>query len=433
MKHLINKFGLLFLFLDNLYLPIDLGFDFRINYILQGFFILYFCLTRPKVKLSLNFLISFLAVAFLLFLVALFKQVHVFGFIKQFFLITFQLVYAYALINSYKYDFKRITKDYLSIVYLACWIAVAQFILMAIGYPKLADLSYLGFNMGNFSTADRIPSWFEEPSFLAYAIIPAVFIALSRFFRLHNFMSIKNALLVIIVLVLSKSSVGLLGILLSLIVIVFTKYPIIKRPLYLTVIIIIIPITSYFIYTIPAVKFRVDDTFALFAKDNVSKSDINKTNLSTYALFSNYRVTKEAFSHNPILGTGIGSYETNYDLYINKVIPKTRTREKYPLNKMDANSLLMRLLVEGGLLSVVCLIVFSFKNRLSFSFINPNQRIFWAFNNGIFVLIILRLLRQGHYTSLGFVMFIVLFYLLNRHNKYVGKSNRFEDKTSYRN
>ncbi len=175
-----------------------------------------------------------------------------------------------------------------------------------------------------------------------------------------------------------------------------------------------IPLLGIIIYNIPAVKFRVDDTYNLFSAKNVSKEEINKTNLSTYALYSNYRVTKEAFLKNPLFGTGIGTYEDNYYMYINKIIPKTPIREKYHLNDKDANSLFMRMLVEIGLIGVIIFLLFTFFNRVNFSSNNIDQRFFWAFNNGIFVLIVLRLLRQGHYTSLGFIMFIMLYYFLKK-------------------
>lgn len=414
MKQIINKLAFLLLFIDNLYLSIDLGFDFRVNYLLQFLFLLYFFSTRNKIKVRLSFIFSIILISIILFLVPLVKGFGAISFIRQLILISFQLLFCYSLLHSYNFDYKKIINDYLSIVYLICYVAIIQLILVKLGFIYIASLSYIGFDLGYFFSANgsRIQSWFEEPSFLAYSLTPALFLALSRIFKLHKFITIRKTMLILIVLFLSESSVGFLGILISLIIIVFSKYSILKKPVYLTLIIIIIPLTGLILYKIPNVKFRVDDTYELFTKDNVSKSDINKTNLSTYALYSNYRVTKRSFYENPLLGTGIGTYETNYENYINTLIPKTRLRDMYHINSKDANSLFMRLLVESGLIVVILILHFTFYNRIRFSHVKVNERFFWAFNNGIFVLIILRLLRQGHYTSLGFIMFLLLFYLL---------------------
>ncbi|MDH7446367.1 O-antigen ligase family protein [Aquimarina sp. 2201CG14-23] len=278
-----------------------------------------------------------------------------------------------------------------------------------------ASFSYLGFDLGNFGTGnDRLQSWFEEPSFMAYAMMPAIFVALSRLFNLHKNISKVKAILIIGILLLTKSSVGLLGLLFSLIIVVFSKYPIIKKPTYFIPLIITIPLLGFSIYQIPDVKLRVDDTYDLFSDDNVSKQDISKTNLSTYALYSNYRVTKKTFFNNVFLGTGIGTYESNYNKYINELIPATALRDRYQLNKKDANSLFMRLLAETGLAGIFLFFFFIQRNKIKFSSINLDKRFLWAFNNGIFVLIMLRLLRQGHYTSLGFIMFLLLFYFFKK-------------------
>ena len=74
-------------------------------------------------------------------------------------------------------------------------------------------------------------------------------------------------------------------------------------------------ISAFFIYNIPAVKLRVDETYQLFSKEDVKPMDIARTNLSTYALYSNFKVTQAAFVENGILGSGLGTYEINYDKY----------------------------------------------------------------------------------------------------------------------
>lgn len=422
MKQIINKLGFLFLFLENLYLPIDLGFDFRINYLLQFFFII-LILTSSNVKIKINFIVFYFIISVILFLIPAVKGFSILDFFKQYILITFQFLFCYLLIKSYGFDYKKIIDDYISIVYLASWIGVLQFVVLNMGLGHTLSLSHLGFNLGNFGGDHRIQSWFEEPSFLGYVLMPAVFIAISRVFYIYNFISLKKASLILIAAFLSGSSVVLIGILLSLIIIIFSKYSILKRPIYLSLIIITIPVLSVTIYNIPDVKLRVNDTYNLFTSKQISKEIIESTNLSTYALYSNYRVATESFFRNPLLGTGLGTYEDNYYIHINNVIPKSTIRESYHLNDKDANSLFLRLLTETGLIGLMVFLVFVISNRVDFSSNHIDKRLFWAFNNGVFVLIILRLLRQGHYTSLGFIMFLMLYWFLRKESVLNGGNN----------
>ena len=201
MKHIINKLGFLFIFLENLYLPFDLGFDFRFNYLLYALFILFYLITHNKLRVSVKFLSSFFIVLALFFLVPLLKEGNISGFIRQAILISYQIIFSYLLLNSYGFDYKKILKDYLSITYLIGFVAIVQLILIKIGFVNLASFSYLGFDLGNFvsSSGDRIQSWFEEPSFLAYAIMPATFIALSRIFKLHTIIPFWKAVFILVI------------------------------------------------------------------------------------------------------------------------------------------------------------------------------------------------------------------------------------------
>lgn len=400
-------------FLDNLYLPIQLGFDFRLNYIIYLAFIIYYLITYQKIRLSVRSIVTLMILGGFLFLIPLLKGGAVSGFVKQSLLIVFNLAFSVCLLNAYRFDLRKVCKDYLTIVKVIGVVSIVQFISLKVGFLYGADFSYLGFDMGNFDFAIQkgIQAWFQEPSFLAYAIMPAVFIALSDLFGISSMLGKRNAIFILIVLVLSWSSTGILGLLIALAIVLFSKYPILKKPIYLVLMISLLPILAIVAYQVPEVKNRIDDTASLFLNDHPTIEDIDKTNLSTYALYSNYRVTKKTFSQNILLGTGLGTYEENYDRYINTVIPESPIRDRYQLNKKDANSLMLRLLVETGVLGLLFISLFLYNKRIRFETImTVGNGYLWAFNNGILVLILLRLLRQGHYTSLGFVLFLLVFY-----------------------
>ena len=411
MRKYINRFAFFSIFLDNLYLPIQLGFDFRLNYVAYLFFIIFYLLAYRTVGFSAKWAVYLGAIFTVFSIVAILKPPPFSGFIKQSVLVVFHIVFAYLLLNSYKFNLEKILTDYIKIIKWVCYVAIVQFFSLKIGFVHGADFSYLGFDMGNFFMGqNRAQAWFQEPSFMAYAIMPAVFMALAKLFGIDTGLSRKETSLILLTMLLCASSTGLLGIIISLLLILLAKYPLLKRPIYLFTLFLLVPIASLLMYQVPMVQQRVDDSLALFFKSYPTSEDIDSTNLSTYALYSNFKVTQKTITSNPILGGGIGSYENSYDRYINSVIPKSPIRDRYQLNKKDANSLLFRLLAETGLIGTVLFLFFIVANRLGFSTVIRNDGYFWALNNGIFVVILLRLLRQGHYTSLGFVLFLLLLY-----------------------
>lgn len=410
---------LFFLLLDNLYLPVDLGFDFRINYIIYLLYILYAIISNKKIFLNKNFIIASLFFAFFSLLIAFLKGAPIVLVIKQTVLIYISFFASYILLNAYKFDLVKIIRDYTQLIFIAAIFGLIQFISQNIGFNFGADFSYLGLDLGYYSvdSNSRIQSWFLEPSFLVYAFMPVVFISLARFFNLTYLISLKKALFIITIFCLSRSAIGFLGIILSILIIINFKYSFFKRPKVIITLLSLVLITGYFVYKIPDIKFRVNDTVKLFFDKNVTGKDVDRINLSTYAFYSNYKVTIETLKHNPILGTGLGTYEYNYDKYLDKIIPNSNFKKHYKINRKDANSMLFRFLSEMGLLGTFFLFFLIFKSRVKFIYnenIFESKLIYWLISNGIFVLILLRLLRQGHYTMLGFTLFLLMYFYTNK-------------------
>lgn len=414
MKSLINKLVLLFIFWDNIFLPINLGFDFKFNYLVMIAYIFYYVLTHGKIRLSTKNLV-YLGIGVVVFCgLNFYFGISRLLILKQLVLISITLVFSFFFINSYGFNLKKIFKDYIDIIFFASIVVVIQIIGVVLNLGFLIDFSYLGFDTGGIvlnAPRGRFHSWFYEPSFMAYAFTPVVFVCICKLFKIGDLISNKKAWFIIAISLMTQSSIGFLGFLLSISIVGLSKYPIFKRPLVLFLVTCSLVLGSILIYRIPPVKLRVDHTIALFWKDEVTAEDIIKTNLSTYALYSNYKITKTSFTNAPIFGTGIGTYELNYDRYLNKVIPDISWREYHKLNRQDANSLFFRILVELGFLGLFVFLYFMFKHRLRFrTTINYDLQSLWAINNGIFVLILLRLLRQGHYTMLGFVLLLMINY-----------------------
>lgn len=419
MKININIIILFFLLLDNFYLPINLGFDFRLNYIIYLAYIIYTFVTNKKVFINKNFITLTSLFIILSFSISIFKGSPIILVIKQTILIYISFLVSYILLNSYNFDLTRLLKDYIKLIYVASIVGLVQFISQKTGFNFGANYSYLGFEMGNYRVLPntRIQSWFYEPSFLVYAFMPVVFIVLASFFRLTKIISLQRGIIILLVFILSKSAIGFLGLLLSLIIIISYKYSLFKTPKTIIITTILIIITSVSIYRIPEIKFRIDDTVKLFFDVTVSGKDVDKVNLSTYALFSNYKITLNSLKKNPLFGTGLGTYEYNYDKYLFSVIPKSNFRKYYKINRNDANSMFLRLLVEIGILGTVFILYLIFKNRVKLNYtknLSDQDVNYWLISNGIFVLILIRLLRQGHYTMLGFTLFLLMYFYANK-------------------
>jgi hypothetical protein len=413
MKAIVNKTALLFILLDNLYFPINIGFDFRVHYLLYFLFILYFLITHKTLHVRLNAILGLVALFFALSLVPLLTGEGMVVFAKQASLILFNLIFSFLLINAYKFDLIKLFKDYIDLIFIAAIVGAIQICSQLVGFRYGADYSYLGFDMFTFTMENlKIQSWFQEPSFLAVTFLPVIFICLSRFFSLTEMISFGKSIFITLIFILSQSSVGLIGLVLSLIIIIISKYSILRKPHLVGVLFVLVSFLCYGFYSIPQVQLRIDDSSKLFFGGHMTKKDIDKTNLSTYALFSNYKVTFASLMDHPFVGTGLGTYESTYDKYINEVIPKSELRDRYPLNKKDADSLLFRIATELGLFGLIVLGIFLIKNRIRLNLKTGSQWEidFWIMNSAVLVLIYARLLRQGHYTVLGFTVFILIYF-----------------------
>ena len=131
---------------------------------------------------------------------------------------------------------------------------------------------------------------------------------------------------------------------------------------------------------------------------------------SNYSYFRNAQVTCDVLQNNFISGNGLGSHEISYDRYTKKSEFSEYGLDE--LNKQDANSLFLRILSEMGIFGIIIFFVYIFKYFLRRSRDPTNY--LWIINNSIFVLIIIRLIRQGHYFSEGFFFFFWLYYFTKK-------------------
>ena len=134
-------------------------------------------------------------------------------------------------------------------------------------------------------------------------------------------------------------------------------------------------------------------------------------NSSTFALYTNYIIAENSFLRNPTSGSGLGSHVINYENTFTDFFDEIFLETYGSFNKQDANSLFLRLMSEMGLVGLFLIFLFVFKFFLSRKWLQyPKLAPIVLMNQGIFIMMILRLIRTGNYIGNGFFFFFFLYW-----------------------
>ena len=292
------------------------------------------------------------------------------------------------LVSSYYYNVIKLIKAkeiYETYVKIAFYIALLGLVMYAL----------------NISVWDkeRLHSILPEPSFYIYLTIPATI----YYFKTKKFMRFGFML---ITLFLAQSSLGYIAILIYL----GFEYIGLKQLKY---ILLSLPLIFLFINFLSK-----NEDFMLRFNDTTNSLNIFKNkkfdesiNISTYALLSNLYVSGTNFIQHPF-GTGLGSYVYIYDQKIKEIkIPKyIKTLKLDKINKQDADSLLLRVISDFGVFGIA-LIAF-----ILITYYRPfnTSNIYNIMANGIFIYLLLKLIRSGHYFSVEFYFFLWTYILIKK-------------------
>ena len=375
-------------------------FEFYFHYILFIILIPLFVFKFGFPKLILKILI----LPFIVGLVnVLLNNYLPFDFIKIFggLLITF--LFYYYILDFHDFNVHNLFQLYIKFCYLICLIGFVQLVSFYIGFKWGYDYSWL-FNKwgvikgGLFGI--RVTSILAEPSQLALVVSPASYIAIRNLIHKQDFILSKiQSIVILFVLISTTSTLGYFGILLSLLFVTESfriRYIVIG--LVLSVVLFQIAYNNVIDF-----KSRVDSAVGLWINNDFN---LENTNNSSFVLFNNLHIAKEILIEHPIFGTGLGSHEAAFNKHTltGKVI-----QYDFAFNKKDGNSLLIRLCTETGLIGVIFLIFISFKCFIWK--INNNELIkHKIISQGIFVLIILTLIRQGNYMLNGLPFLFLIYY-----------------------
>lgn len=344
-------------------------------------------------------------------------------FFKVFTGLTLSYFFYYYVIVEFEFNIDQLFKWYLKGAYIAALIGLIQFFSFQVGFKYGYNYTWIlnkwGFVPGgNFGI--RINSVFAEPTHLAAVLSGAFFVSLYNLFRRDTYgISRVKSFVIVVVYLLSFSGLGQTGIFISLILMAISfglvRYIFIAIPAGLL-------LFNVLYNNIGDFRERYDSLFSLFTG---GKFELGKTHGSSFILYNNFHVAMENVKKNPLFGTGIGSHPVAFEKFS---LAKNIKVYGFNLNSADANSMLLRLISETGIFGVLIMgfIIIKF-------YVKRDEQVdsyHWIISNGILIMILLNLFRQGHYFLNGFPLF-VLMYIFNAisYNQLLDKKNEEAKET----
>jgi len=389
---IITYLSIIFIYLDTLVLKSVFTFDLYFYYILFPLLLVFLILMYNKLQVEKVSIIVICILLLASIIVVLLKGYSYQYPLKQFFIFTFLFVFYYSIIKVNSFDVHTLFKIYVNITIVVALLGILQVLLY---FLNITDI----FSVLGISFTHRLKSITSEPSTIAYLFIPVVFVAVRNIFKNeYVYINKLNTYIILLSYLLTFSSIAYLGIFLT-IVYNFKSLTFRRKIAYFSLFILLF----FAVINIPDLRMRLSDTFLTF----FTGSDLEDINVSTLTLFINFKIALEIFKENYIIGTGIGTYGINYNIYFSKLFD-IDSSSILQFNKEDANSLFLRLLAETGIVGMFSFFyfIFNFKTRYS---LNDRYGLYEALNRGVFILIILRLLRFGNYFALGFPFFILIY------------------------
>jgi hypothetical protein len=325
-----------------------------------------------------------------------------FLFFKIFLGVMLSTAFYYYVIQYYNSDVKKMFSLYLKWAYWTGIITLVQYVFFRLNFVPGYDYGWL-FNKGGSVVGEsgvRLSSIYVEPSQLGIMLAPAAFVAIINILRKENYeYKTYQNYIVLIAVYLSKSSTGYIGVFLVIVIIGLNLGYI----SYLLLFVFVGIIGAVGLYnTVDEFKSRVDAALGLWVDHDF---DIKNVNTSSFVQYNNAHIAYNNFLEHPLFGTGIGSHPVAFEKYsYTRSIVKIKGFDN---NKADANSLLLRLMSETGLMGLLFMVLLVIRCYVRNDGIDDKH---WIISGSILVLILLYLLRQGNYFLNGFPFFVWLYY-----------------------
>ena len=328
-----------------------------------------------------------------------------FTFLKVFGGVFITSLFFYGWIRHFKTDVLLIFKWYCYSCWLLVIIGIIQIFSFFIGFKYGYDFSWFlnkwGFVEGGVIGL-RVNSILSEPTYLATALAPVIYVSIHNLISKSTFLFNKfQSILILMIAILTTSSIGYLGILISILLCTETI-----RIRYILFGIIITALTFTLAYNnVKDFRSRVDAAQGLWINNDYG---IANTNNSSFVLYNNFHVAKENFIRFPFFGTGLGSHETAFKKF---TLTKTLLPYDFEFNVKDGNSLFIRLCTETGLLGlgfILLMLVRGFIYKVNSQ--NEDMLKHKIISQSLFVLLVLVLIRQGNYMLNGLPLLFLLYH-----------------------
>lgn len=312
----------------------------------------------------------------------------------MFFVVFFTVVYNLCA-GSVRVLFQR----YLEVALAFSVIGILQeIVFMVLGIDFLSPLTSGSKHYGSYL---GVAGMSVEPAFYACSLLPAGAYYLSNFAR--TFKVGVPAIMVVGAILLSTSSLGYLGLFMSVAITIVIGI----KLRHAWVLLVMLPLFGLGAYNVSQLHFfqmRMNDTVSVLTGSELTMS--TGMNISTYSLAVNMSMAMRAFKDNYGFGSGFGTYSTVFDHYITDYEMPTY-RADLP-GRGSGTSLFARLTAELG---VAAWVVFLMCCRWSWREIRrggmPSISIAYA---ATFIIV---LLRMGEYYANGVVLVFLMIYWLH--------------------
>jgi hypothetical protein len=384
----------LFLFMSVFTIAVGPVLDLPLN-LNQWIILAWLCYQALFTRDKANIRIQLGIIIFSYFSFIIYNQYFDWEMLKKFFGIAILSITFYKYVYHYRNKLQEIFAVFLYISIIISFIAIIQQIGWVLKIPWMYDFHYLGIKnyIHTIGPIIRSTSIASEPAHLGYMLVPAFFIAFGSILsnKMPFYMSFFKRWVVVIAMLVSFSLIGYFSMLVCVLYLFkYVKTDTLKK-LYISLFlfpIIVITTASNF----GNVAYRISNM--------INRSfEVNSSTLSQWGLISNSYVAFSSLINNP-LGTGIQTHQYNYDKYFVDLSFLGTIR----INEIDANSLILRMISEFGIIGISMIILFYFFFR-----IRNNKyffELFFILNTSAFLFIYLYAFRNGAYLDPMLWLFI---------------------------
>jgi hypothetical protein len=323
-------------------------------------------------------------------------------FLKIFMGMFLSITFYFYVVRYYGFNIRKIFRYYLKGAYIVAVIGLVQFIAFHLKITPAYNFSWIfnkwGIVYNQFGI--RINSVFSEASQCAIVLSPACFVAIYNLIPGNRFeYSRFKSAVILVTFILTTSSTGYLG-LFIIVFLLMLNYG--RISIFIVGLIVMFAGASILYNNVDEFKVRVDTSIGLWSDENLTVENMNS---SSFVLYNNYHIATENFKQNFLTGSGLGSHSVAFDNYS---LTRLTGFLDIKFNKADANSMLLRLISETGLIGIIFIIWFIFKH-----FVRKKSSVdseLWVISSSMFVIIMLYFLRQGNYFLNGFPLYMWLYY-----------------------